>query len=132
MLALGQPHQERWLDRHLSATGARVGVAVGGFLDFASGGERRAPAWMNRAGLEWTFRLAQEPRRLGRRYLVGNPTFLWRVSRAAAGDSPRASITAEVLGQPAPGVQLLELRPTPTMTLSSSTPSAPISTLSSY
>jgi exopolysaccharide biosynthesis WecB/TagA/CpsF family protein len=83
MLALGQPRQERWLERHLPETGARVGLAVGGFLDFAAGTVRRAPAWMNRAGLEWTFRLTQEPRRLGRRYLVGNPAFLWRVCRAS-------------------------------------------------
>lgn len=111
MLALGQPRQEQWLDRHLPATGARVGVAVGGFFDFASGAERRAPAWMNRAGLEWTFRLAHEPRRLGRRYLVGNPAFLWRVSRAAAFDSPRSQITAlkpgDARSPPSPSVELL-------------------------
>jgi exopolysaccharide biosynthesis WecB/TagA/CpsF family protein len=82
MVALGQPRQERWLAEHLQASGVRVGLAVGGFLDFSSGSVRRAPSWMNRAGLEWTFRLAQEPRRLGRRYLLGNPQFLWRVARS--------------------------------------------------
>jgi exopolysaccharide biosynthesis WecB/TagA/CpsF family protein len=46
MLALGQPRQERWLERHLPETGARVGLAVGGFLDFAAGTVRRAPAWI--------------------------------------------------------------------------------------
>jgi exopolysaccharide biosynthesis WecB/TagA/CpsF family protein len=81
--ALGQPQQERWLERHLAATGAELGLAVGGFLDFAAGTVRRAPPWMNRAGLEWTFRLAQEPRRLAGRYLVGNPVFLWRVCASA-------------------------------------------------
>jgi N-acetylglucosaminyldiphosphoundecaprenol N-acetyl-beta-D-mannosaminyltransferase len=81
MVALGQPRQEQWLAAYLEASGARVGLAVGGFLDFSSGRVRRAPHWMNRAGLEWSFRLAQEPRRLGRRYLLGNPRFLWRVMR---------------------------------------------------
>ena len=93
MLALGQPRQERWLDCHLLATGARVGLAVGGFLDFAAGAVRRAPAWMNRAGLEWTFRLAQEPRRMAGRYLVGNPTFVWRVCRAS--HDTRGSTTSQ-------------------------------------
>jgi exopolysaccharide biosynthesis WecB/TagA/CpsF family protein len=83
MVALGQPRQEHWLERHLPDTGARVGLAVGGFLDFAAGTVRRAPPWMNRAGLEWTYRLAQEPTRLAGRYVLGNPAFVWRVHRAA-------------------------------------------------
>jgi N-acetylglucosaminyldiphosphoundecaprenol N-acetyl-beta-D-mannosaminyltransferase len=84
MVALGQPRQEQWLVRHLERTGARVGLGVGGFLDFSAGVVRRAPAWMNRVGLEWTFRLAQEPRRLAHRYLIGNPLFLGRVLRPGA------------------------------------------------
>jgi N-acetylglucosaminyldiphosphoundecaprenol N-acetyl-beta-D-mannosaminyltransferase len=79
MVGLGNPHQERWLDLHLGATGARLGVGVGGFFDFAAGRVPRAPAPLRRLGLEWTYRLAQEPRRLWRRYLVGNPAFLARV-----------------------------------------------------
>ncbi len=79
MVAFGNPHQERWLDRHLAATGARLGVGVGGFLDFAAARVPRAPVWMQRAGLEWVYRLAQEPARLWRRYLLGNPVFLARV-----------------------------------------------------
>jgi exopolysaccharide biosynthesis WecB/TagA/CpsF family protein len=84
MVALGQPRQEQWLVRHLKRTGARVGLGVGGFLDFSAGAVRRAPAWMNRAGLEWTYRLAQEPQRLAHRYLIGNPVFLARVVRPGA------------------------------------------------
>ena len=90
MAALGQPRQEQWLERHLAATGAQLGLAVGGFLDFAAGSVRRAPPWLNRAGLEWTFRLAQEPRRLSARYLLGNPAFLWRVC-APAPEGPGAA-----------------------------------------
>ena len=82
MAAMGNPLQERWLDTHLPATGARIGVGVGAFFDFAAGEVARAPAWMNRWGIEWVFRLMQEPKRLWRRYIVGNPVFLTRVLRA--------------------------------------------------
>lgn len=82
MAAMGNPLQEKWLDQHLAATGARIGVGVGAFFDFAAGEVPRAPAWMNRWGIEWVFRLLQEPKRLWKRYIVGNPLFLARVLRA--------------------------------------------------
>jgi exopolysaccharide biosynthesis WecB/TagA/CpsF family protein len=81
VVALGSPLQEIWLDRNLQATGALVGIGVGAFLDFMAGRVRRAPRWMNAVGIEWCFRLIQEPRRLWRRYLVGNPLFLLRAWR---------------------------------------------------
>lgn len=77
--AMGNPVQEKWLAEHLAATGARLGVAVGGYLDFAAGHRQRAPAWWRRLRLEWIHRLVHEPRRLWHRYVVGNPEFLWRV-----------------------------------------------------
>ena len=52
---------------------------VGAAFDFHTGRVRQAPRWMQRSGLEWLFRLASEPRRLGRRYLKNNPLFLWRI-----------------------------------------------------
>jgi exopolysaccharide biosynthesis WecB/TagA/CpsF family protein len=79
MVAMGNPRQEEWLAAHLESTGARVGVGVGAFLDFTAGKVARAPNWMNRFGVEWIWRLAQEPRRMWRRYVVGNPLFLARV-----------------------------------------------------
>ncbi|HEX2057082.1 MAG TPA: WecB/TagA/CpsF family glycosyltransferase [Actinomycetota bacterium] len=82
MVAMGNPLQELWLNRHLEATGARLGVGVGAFLDFSAGVVPRAPTWLNRLGLEWVYRLLQEPRRMWRRYVVGNPLFLARVLRA--------------------------------------------------
>lgn len=82
MVAMGNPLQETWLSRHLETTGARLGVGVGAFLDFSAGVVPRAPAWMNRLWLEWLYRLIQEPRRMWRRYVVGNPLFLLRVLRA--------------------------------------------------
>jgi exopolysaccharide biosynthesis WecB/TagA/CpsF family protein len=85
MVAMGNPLQENWLAEHLPDTQVSLGLGVGGFLDFSAGTVRRAPPWMNRAGLEWLFRLAMEPRRLARRYIVGNPMFMWRVAVAGRG-----------------------------------------------
>jgi exopolysaccharide biosynthesis WecB/TagA/CpsF family protein len=81
LVALGQPKQELWLDEHLAETGCYLGVGVGAFFDFVSGRVTRAPAWMNKTGIEWLFRLFHEPRRLWRRYVLGNPVFLWRAWR---------------------------------------------------
>ncbi|MFN2490525.1 MAG: WecB/TagA/CpsF family glycosyltransferase [Actinomycetota bacterium] len=78
LAGLGNPRQERWLERCLEGTGARLGVGVGAFIDFQAGEIARAPAWMNRAGLEWVHRLGLDPRRMWRRYLLGNPLFLAR------------------------------------------------------
>ena len=54
-------------------------IGVGAAFDFHSGTKVRAPRWVQRAGLEWAFRLSHEPKRLWRRYLIGNPLFLWLV-----------------------------------------------------
>jgi exopolysaccharide biosynthesis WecB/TagA/CpsF family protein len=81
MVAMGNPLQEKWIDAHLGATGARLGIGVGAFFDFSAGVVPRAPAWMNRAGIEWVYRLSREPRRMWRRYVLGNPLFLWRVAK---------------------------------------------------
>lgn len=83
MVAMGNPLQEKWLEANLAATGARLGVGVGAFFDFAAARVVRAPAWVNKIGLEWVWRLLQEPGRLWRRYVVGNPLFLWRAARDA-------------------------------------------------
>jgi exopolysaccharide biosynthesis WecB/TagA/CpsF family protein len=89
LVALGNPAQERWLDAHLEKTGARIGIGVGAFFDFQTGTIPRAPAWMNRLGLEWVHRLILEPRRMWRRYLLGNPLFLVRVLRSRFGRKSR-------------------------------------------
>jgi exopolysaccharide biosynthesis WecB/TagA/CpsF family protein len=77
-VAMGNPVQERWLDANLAATGARVGIAVGAFLDFSAGVVSRSPTWVRRLGIEWLYRLYLEPGRMWRRYVLGNPLFLWR------------------------------------------------------
>jgi N-acetylglucosaminyldiphosphoundecaprenol N-acetyl-beta-D-mannosaminyltransferase len=82
IVSLGKPRQEQWIDRHGCATGARVFLPCGGAIDFLAGKQRRAPTWMQRIGLEWFYRLSQEPRRLARRYLLQGPGALLRASRA--------------------------------------------------
>jgi N-acetylglucosaminyldiphosphoundecaprenol N-acetyl-beta-D-mannosaminyltransferase len=68
------------LDR-LAETGAKVGIGVGVLFDFYSGRIPRAPAWMREIGMEWFYRFLQEPRRMWRRYFVGNVVFLWHAWR---------------------------------------------------
>ncbi|TSE02569.1 WecB/TagA/CpsF family glycosyltransferase [Mesorhizobium intechi] len=79
LVAMGVPRQELWIARHIDDRHCTMPIAVGALLDFLSGSVPRAPLWMRRLRLEWLFRLAVEPGRLWRRYVVGNPVFLWRV-----------------------------------------------------
>jgi len=82
-VGLNTPKQERWMAAHLDRVSAPVMIGVGAAFDFHAGTKRQAPRWMRRHGLEWLFRLACEPRRLGRRYLVGNTVFLWLLALQA-------------------------------------------------
>lgn len=82
LVAFGAPKQELWIERHGQQIAPAVAVAVGGSLDFFTGRVRRAPPWMSHAGLEWLYRLAQEPRRMWRRYLIEDPRFLAIVVRS--------------------------------------------------
>lgn len=80
-VALGAPHQELWMSRYHQAAGVPVMIGIGAGLDFVAGRVRRAPRWVQRAGLEWLWRLCREPRRLWRRYLIDDSYFLvllWR------------------------------------------------------
>jgi N-acetylglucosaminyldiphosphoundecaprenol N-acetyl-beta-D-mannosaminyltransferase len=81
LVAFGAPRQELWIRRNLAKLGAKVVIGVGGLLDFFSGRIPRAPRWIRKLGLEWCYRLYQEPQRLWRRYLVGNVVFLARLAR---------------------------------------------------
>lgn len=78
LVAFGAPRQEAWLDDHRDDLDIGVAMGVGGLFDFYSGRIPRAPVWVREVGMEWIWRLAQEPGRLWRRYLVGNPLFLRR------------------------------------------------------
>jgi N-acetylglucosaminyldiphosphoundecaprenol N-acetyl-beta-D-mannosaminyltransferase len=75
-VALGAPKQEIWIHRHLADLRPAVALGIGASLAFVSGTLPRAPRWASRAGLEWLYRLAREPRRLWRRYLVDDVAFL--------------------------------------------------------
>ena len=75
-VGLGAPRQEKWIARHLAELSVPVSMGVGVSFEFVSGDVRRAPVWMQRHGLEWSWRLAMEPRRLWRRYLVEDLRFL--------------------------------------------------------
>ncbi|MEA2451764.1 MAG: hypothetical protein QOG04_474 [Actinomycetota bacterium] len=79
LVGMGNPYQERFLNRRLTETGARLGIGVGAYFDFMTGNVTRSPQWMSDHGLEWVHRLVQEPKRMWRRYLVGNPAFIARV-----------------------------------------------------
>ncbi len=93
-VALGSPKQELWSERVRDAIRPAVAVAIGASLDFVTGRVARAPRWMSAAGLEWIYRLAQEPGRLWRRYLIQDPKFLWVVVRTLF--EPRHRRTAHV------------------------------------
>jgi N-acetylglucosaminyldiphosphoundecaprenol N-acetyl-beta-D-mannosaminyltransferase len=75
-VGLGCPRQERWMATHRDRLAAAVLVGVGAAFDFHAGRVPQAPRWLMRLGLEWLFRLFQEPRRLWRRYLLYNPLFV--------------------------------------------------------
>ena len=88
-VALGCPKQEFWIARHLHEVGVPVCVGVGGTLDVLAGRLKRAPRWMRRAGLEWSYRLGQEPQRLWKRYLLGDMPTLCRLGVAALSSRSR-------------------------------------------
>ena len=83
-VSLGCPKQELWMHAHRGRVHA-VMVGVGGAFDYHAGTTRRAPLWMQQAGLEWLHRLASEPRRLGRRYLVTNTLYIVAAARQLLG-----------------------------------------------
>ena len=80
-LGFGTPAKEYFMHRHYRELGVPFVMGVGGSFDVFAGLVARAPEWMQRAGLEWAFRLGQEPRRMWKRYLVGNSRFAWLITR---------------------------------------------------
>jgi len=84
LAAFGAPKQEILSERIRHLIQPAVIVCVGAALDFAAGVARRAPSWMSTGGLEWLYRLAQDPRRLAGRYLLRDPLFLWVIARQVA------------------------------------------------
>ncbi len=79
-VAISSPKKEIFLHRHQDVlSNINFTMGVGGTFDVISGLTKRAPVWMQKAGLEWLYRLVQEPRRMWKRYLIGNAKFMWLV-----------------------------------------------------
>jgi N-acetylglucosaminyldiphosphoundecaprenol N-acetyl-beta-D-mannosaminyltransferase len=81
-VGMGVPRQEYFLEEQWDRLGVGTAIGVGGSFDVLAGMRARAPKWMQKTGMEWAFRLIQEPRRLFARYLVTNSQFVWLVLRA--------------------------------------------------
>lgn len=77
LVALGVPKQEKWLALHLNDIHVPVSIGVGGTFDVMAGVASRAPQWMQKAGLEWFYRLLRQPQRIGR--MLALPNFVWKV-----------------------------------------------------
>ncbi len=78
LVAMGVPMQEKWIARNQHKLQTSVNMAVGGLFDFYAERVSRAPVWLREMGLEWTWRLLQEPSRMWKRYIMGNPAFVIR------------------------------------------------------
>ena len=81
LVGMGNPKQEQWIARHLPQLRVPLVMGTGGLFDYWVGDLARAPAWVRRLGCEWLHLLASQPHK-ARRYLLGNPKFLWRVARS--------------------------------------------------
>ncbi len=97
LVGMGAPRQERWLSDHAAKLAPRAGIGVGGLFDYYSGDVARAPLWLRELGLEWIWRIVQQPGDKWRRYVLGNPIFLWRVllQRLSLGQKSWASVPRE-------------------------------------
>ena len=84
-VALGNPKQELWMGRNAGRLDVSVMIGVGGTFNFITGKVKRAPRWVQRSGLEWIYRICQEPGRLWRRYAYGFVKFSWLSLRALMG-----------------------------------------------
>lgn len=78
-VGLGAPKQDIWMYKHKDKLNVKAMIGVGAAFDFHTGRIKQAPLWMQNMGLEWLFRLSQEPRRLAKRYLYNNPRFIFYV-----------------------------------------------------
>lgn len=75
LIGMGAPLQEKWVSKYANQLDAKIIIAAGAYLDFAAEHVKRAPKWMRAIRMEWGFRLIGEPRRLWKRYLIGNVLF---------------------------------------------------------
>lgn len=78
-VAMGAPYQEKFISKYKDKINTNVFLGVGGLFDFYSNNIKRAPLFMRETGFEWVYRMIQEPKRMWKRYIIGNPKFLYRV-----------------------------------------------------
>ncbi|OUL22564.1 WecB/TagA/CpsF family glycosyltransferase [Nostoc sp. 106C] len=84
-VGLGAPKQEKWIANNYLELQVPISIGIGVSFELVADMVRRAPVWMQKAGLEWLFRLIVEPSRLWKRYILGNPTFIWLVLKQRFG-----------------------------------------------
>ena len=99
LVSFGCPKAEKWISMNYQSLGVPVSMGVGATIDFLAGQVKRAPVWMQRVGLEWVFRLLQEPARLGPRYGKDLRRFGWAIGQqmrtvAVNGEGPSEALTA--------------------------------------
>ncbi|MBC2316172.1 WecB/TagA/CpsF family glycosyltransferase [Listeria booriae] len=80
-VAFSSPKKEQWIHAYKETMGAPFVMGVGGSFDVIAGVTKRAPQWMQKTGFEWFYRFIQEPKRMFRRYFVGNLSFVWKVMK---------------------------------------------------
>lgn len=118
-VGLSTPKQERWMSAHVGRVQAAALIGVGAAFDFHAGLKPQAPRWMQRSGLEWLFRLASEPSRLWRRYLINNPLFVLLVLQQMTGmvqypmESGGLPVARVSPGTPAASTSPPQSKPTP-------------------
>lgn len=96
-VAFGAPKQDRWIRQHMQRLGVPVCVGVGGSFDFLAGRVRRAPLWMQNRGLEWLYRVIQEPTRLWKRYFIDDLPVFVRLMAQARGGTPSLLTPGQVV-----------------------------------
>ncbi|MDY6900048.1 MAG: WecB/TagA/CpsF family glycosyltransferase [Cyanobacteriota bacterium] len=84
-VGLGAPKQEKWIYQNYEELGVPVSLGIGVSFELVADMVQRAPLWMQKWGLEWLFRLIVEPKRLWKRYVMGNPQFMWLVIKQRLG-----------------------------------------------
>ena len=91
-VGLGSPKQDVWMYEHRDKLNVPVIVGVGAAFDFIAGTKKQAPKWMRKSALEWLFRLLSEPRRLWKRYILGNSLFIYLLAKEFIAKRNKCSI----------------------------------------
>ena len=84
-VGITSPRKERFVDKYKNMLNVSFSMGVGGSFDIIAGQTKRAPLWMQKIGLEWCYRLIQEPRRMWKRYLIGNVIFIFLILKQKLG-----------------------------------------------